>query len=276
MKFFLDTCSPVHPKPLYNTVAKWSGTDTLVNFNNYQPNPYTLDSILYEYNEAGFRSDSFNLPADKRIVFLGCSMTEGTGLPKHHTWAYRLLELIKAETGLQIPYWNLGMGGTGVDAITRIFYHWGEVLKPNLVFGLWPSYRKEYKSIYGHWVTTLPSLRPNIFESNPFLVEDATIQYETEKNFAIINLMLQRNNSTLIWDFWDIQDKFMPTMEAKFKTFENRVDLYNKISKQLPIEPGYYRPVCARDGKHPGEEYNKRFAQQLFEEKKDIILKALS
>jgi len=276
MKFFLDNRSPVHLPEIYNTVAKWSGTDTLVNFNNYQPNPYTLNSILYEYNEVGFRSDSFNELADKKIIFLGCSMTEGTGLPKHHTWSYQLLELIKAETGLKIPYWNLGIGGCGIETITRIFYHWADILKPDLVFALWPCYRREYKTKFGHWVTALPSVRPNIFETNPFLIEDTTIQYETEKNFAMIDLMLQRNNSTMIWDFWNEADQFMPMMQLRYKTFENRVDLYNKISKKLPNEPGFFVPTRARDGKHPGSEYNKQFARQLFEEKKDIILKALS
>ena len=92
----------------------------------------------------------------------------------------------------------------------------------------------------------------------------------------MIDLMLQRNDSTMIWDFWDEVDQFMPMMQLRYKTFENRVDLYNKISKKLPNEPGFFVPTRARDGKHPGSEYNKQFAQQLFTDKKDLILKVLS
>jgi len=276
MKFYLDKRRPFHAKTMYNTVVNWAGSDTPENFYKYQPNPYNLDSITYEYNKFGFRSDDFDQPADKKIIFIGCSFTEGIGLPNHHTWSYQLLEMIKAETGLTIPYWNLGMGSCGIGSITRILYHWYPLLNPDLVVALWPGYRHEYKTKLNKWHTVLPNKTPNIFETNPFLIESTTIQYETEKNFAIIDLLLQRNNSILIWDFWSQQESFMTEIEMNLETFKNRVDLWKGIEPTLLIKPGHEKPVKARDGMHPGEEYNKRFANQLFAHNKDLILRSLS
>jgi hypothetical protein len=268
--YFLNPENPVNYELMFNTTTKWSGSDNVVNFKRNQPNPYGRDDITYQYNERGFRSDSFDSTADKRIVFIGCSMTEGTGLAKEDTWSYILLDLIKKETGLNIPYWNLGLGGCGLDAITRLFYHYSDILKPNLVFGLWPCYRREFKVDGIGWDMVLPSNNSKIFEENPILTKKETIWYETEKNLAIIDLMIGKNNSTLIWDYWDRDDVFTGKIDTKLEHLKHKVNIFRRLKISLP------QPVeMARDGLHPGKEFNKQFALTLFYEKKDVILEAL-
>lgn len=196
-------------------------------------------------------------------------MTEGIGLPKEETWSYILLDLIKKETGLIIPYWNLGMAGCGLDSITRISYNYFNVLTPNLVFGFFPVYRREFKSENG-WNVATPSRNLKIYENNPILIEEQTIKYETEKNLVMIDLILQKYNSTLIWDHWDQSGIFPVTIEKKLKNFNNRVNAYKKLLFLAK------NPPFARDAKHPGKDFNKQFALQIFEEKRDVILTALS
>jgi len=105
----------------------WSGTDSEERFKQHLENPDTAQQlknlgfaepncITYKYNSCGFRTDEFdNRPAG---LALGCSFTEGTGLPLDASWPAQLSKLI----GQHI--WNLGVHGSALDSAYNFLDHY--------------------------------------------------------------------------------------------------------------------------------------------------------
>ena len=86
--------------------------------------------FTYKFNSHGFRSNEFN--HDDSILFLGCSLTVGIGLPLEHTWAHQVAKTLNLEC------LNLSIGGTGPDTAFRLAYHYIPQIKPKLVVFLDP------------------------------------------------------------------------------------------------------------------------------------------
>ena len=60
--------------------------------------------IEYKYNNEGFRVPyNFN-DKDSGIVTLGCSFTEGVGLPYEYTWGYKLAKHLNVKHCIYLLY----------------------------------------------------------------------------------------------------------------------------------------------------------------------------
>ena len=89
---------------------------------------YTENPIEYSYNNYGFRTpDDFNT-TDEGNVFLGCSVTMGTGHHLKNTWAYK----VNKEVGGK--FWNLSQGGCGIQTDYRLLLGWKDTLKIKNIF----------------------------------------------------------------------------------------------------------------------------------------------
>lgn len=85
-----------------------------------------IDSkFTYKFNSYGFRSEEFNL--DPSVVFLGCSLTLGIGLPWDSLWTTQLARELKLQS------FNLAIGGSSHDTAFRMAYAWLAQLQPKLV-----------------------------------------------------------------------------------------------------------------------------------------------
>ena len=127
----------IHSNYIYKGKTQyWKGTDSKALFDQNCSNPekkemlqrlgwLDTDTISYVYNSFGFRDEEF----DGRVngIALGCSQTEGIGLPEFYTWPRVLSRL----TDTYI--WNLGVGASSIDTAFRLLYHWLPKLKPNFV-----------------------------------------------------------------------------------------------------------------------------------------------
>lgn len=126
---------------LRGQTVDWSGSDNekLWEENNDPKNPkwnrqlaennwLDKSAVSYTYNSEGFRADEFD--GGDGIVFLGCSHTEGTGIPYEKTWAYNVAK----HYGLK--NWNLGQCGSSNDGAYRLGSYWIPKLKPKVVFML--------------------------------------------------------------------------------------------------------------------------------------------
>lgn len=89
-------------------------------------------AITYSINRFGFRSDEWQQPDSNRFMALGCSFTMGIGLPNSSVWCNVLSSMI------DIPIYNLGVGGAAMDTIFRIGEYWIPILKPKFVLVLIP------------------------------------------------------------------------------------------------------------------------------------------
>ena len=263
---FFDNEFPAKPKEYRNQTLSWCGSDTYKRFRKYKPNPYTENDITYKLNEYGFRSDRFDY-SDHRMVFLGCSFTEGIGLPLEETFSYLIYTQIKKMIGKEFPYWNLGLGGCGLDSIIRCYYYFYKKLKPQVAIAFFPSYRLEF---FTHaWHSALLKHDPyKIFSKNPFLLDKHVIEYSTEKNLAMLDLMLEQNKTLLVWDRWD-DNPFENVNFSQLSNFENYAEAWwLAVERSNPSS-------FARDGMHPGKKTNEEFAKIILDKYGDIICNRL-
>ena len=259
---FFDTSFPLKPHANRGKTFNWMGSDTP---QNYQNKNYTDYDIKYTYNSHGFRCDEF-VDSKFRMLFLGCSVTEGIGLPITETFSYLIYTEIKNKIGKDFPYWNLGIGAGGLDSIIRAYYHYHDILKPQVVISLFPTYRLEFYN-KSCWISIMPNWDPEeIFKNNHFLIQPSVIKYNTQKNLAILDLLFQKNNTMQIWDTWD--EKIFSNLNlTSLKTFDNFLNQWKSIDQRLPK---------ARDNMHPGKEFNQMFSKKLLDEYSDKICEKLT
>ena len=96
-------------------------------------------TIEYKFNNWGFRTyDDFNTE-DEGVVTLGCSFTEGIGLPLEYCWSNKIAKY------LNLKHWNLAQGGLGIHTCFRLLLGAKEKIKFKKVFLFAPPlYRKEF------------------------------------------------------------------------------------------------------------------------------------
>lgn len=247
---------------LNGQTTKWFGSDNYKSYLKYQPNPYTEDSITYKYNEYAFRCDSF-VPSDHRLVFLGCSHIEGSGLPLEETFSYQVYNEIKKRIGKEFPYWNLGLGSCGLDSMIRCYYHFHEKLRPQVVITVFPCYRLEY--FEEKWYSALINndIR-KIFSKNPYLSQSNVMEYNIEKNLMILDLLLEKNKTLFIWDKWD-NEIYKNVNVHLLNNFKNNINAWETVlsnSRGFPL---------ARDGLHQGKKFNDDFAKVILDKYGDMI-----
>jgi hypothetical protein len=117
-----------------NVTIKWSGMDHLDNYrNNPQRTKWEQIDITYQYNSQGFRCPDLNKFLRQKVnIALGCSFTEGVGLPVECTWP----SLIQQRT--EYPMLNLGIGAGSTDSVARILTNISSLFDIQTVYILWP------------------------------------------------------------------------------------------------------------------------------------------
>ena len=113
--------------------------------------------ITYKINQYGHRCDNFlNIHNGLHVLFSGCSITFGEGLPLDRTWAYYLYKKIKKENSLS-GYYNLSYTGGGIDTIiNNLFRYCGQFKNPDIIFILMPNIEREYAWWYDKYYLTSP------------------------------------------------------------------------------------------------------------------------
>lgn len=133
-KKFSYSYNPPNYVDYYNHI----GPDTLENYQKnlienkelLKKNNWIDIKIEYSYNNFGFRTyDNFNIDKpEKGNIFLGCSITEGIGLPLEYTWSYKINKTLGG------CFYNLGQSGTGIETIYRLLKSWAPIIRPNNVY----------------------------------------------------------------------------------------------------------------------------------------------
>ncbi len=225
---------------------------------------YGPDDIDYVYNSAGFRCDEFDSwqSHHNRILFAGCSLTEGIGLPLKDTWAKIMHERICREFNINTPFWNIAVGGSGLDEMVRYLYHYFDLLRPQIIISNLPEiFRREF------WDPESPqfdvSSNQERINTIKLVRDEKFIRYQTEKNFAIMNLLLEKYNSSLVFVTFDENCNISYIKDDLPRI--NQIDLF-------PIETEW---DLARDGLHAGPNVNRYFANKFFELISDQIKEKL-
>ncbi len=257
---FLNVLRP----ELANKTLKWVTADNEENYKNVIKTtkvPYGPEDISYVYNNYGFRCDDFGNYNDFpiRILFAGCSMTEGVGLPLEDTWPKILHKKICEHYKIQIPFWTVAAGGTGIDQLVRYVYNLKDVLRPQLIISYLPeSSRRElaFELPWGHWSLDTPEGK-----NTKIFLDERLIAYFTEKNIAMLEMILNEIDCTFLFS------SSMYDFDIKSYTQSPRFIQRPHVPEQYDI---------ARDGIHAGPETNKIMAERAFEYFNPIIAEKLN
>lgn len=106
-------------------------------------------NFKYKLNEHGFRSESFNFFNENNIniLFLGCSITHGVGLPEEQTWYKKFVDTIQMKyPNRTIQYYNLSVSGAGFEIMFKnLLTFLDRVGKPNFIIALFPQISRQLK-----------------------------------------------------------------------------------------------------------------------------------
>lgn len=157
--------------------------------------------FTYTYNSHGFRCDEFDPNADA-FVALGCSFTEGVGLPQEQTWPAILAQQ------LGTSYWNLGVGGGSADMCFRLANHYLAWLRPKFVVLLCPTpARLEYygDSSWCNLQATQVHSYPNDIFLRQWFLNDVNSELNNQKNILAIQALCRNLDIEYYWcstDSW--------------------------------------------------------------------------
>ena len=160
-----------------------------------------------EYNSFGHRCKEIaDLDFDNYVLFAGCSHTVGVGVTVKQSYPYRVAKKLKCD------YYNLGLGGGGIDAVEHNLLAWFTLYDkpPKYIFCEWPDYARYMKQLPGY-----ANMTPTGNWTDPeFLVEaDYPLQVKEELVYKLLNeispcpiidirftgLGIIANNSYTIW-----------------------------------------------------------------------------
>ena len=240
-----DSMSP-HEKNLRNTTHQWSGMDThetCIRLQQQNTTTYTEDDFFYKFNSLGFRSNEFDNTEDIKILYAGCSVTEGTGLPVNHIWASFLNDRISKETNKPIKFFSVARGGISIDTIIRYTYIAIEHtdFKPDFVYFMLPSVlRRElifakHGSVYTD--NFIPGFPPPPAPHHPaveaYVHLDALINYRQSYNDCFRNLLfmkyyLMSKNIKWAFSFWN--------NELKPDLVTSAIGMEKDTDPSIPIE----------------------------------------
>jgi hypothetical protein len=234
---------------------------------------YFTTPFTYKFNEKGFRCDSFVQDTQSPLLFMGCSYTEGVGLPIESTWAYHIYTAMKQAKQTEFPFWSLAVGGASIDQQCILLAAYVEQLKPKQIIFLMPTLSRRLLN----FDDKLVNFQPNITRILPPLVEPklsilknampllTDIDYgvfESMKSLMLINSLARAHNFDVYYTHWDA----IPKLELnKFNTKINDLDKFKKLNAT------WTSMDLARDMKHSGPLSNKAFADTVWNEVKDLI-----
>lgn len=235
-----------------NTSTQWLPSDTYSQYCTVKDKvQYGPNDISYNFNNKGYRCDDFESweKHPYRIVFTGCSFTEGIGLPLEHTWAYIFHKKVCEELKMYIPFWNISKGGAGLDLILRALYTDCDLLKPQVIISYLPFLERRERWHGDLWAPCDGPLKNEMAGEIKLFTNERYVTYQTEKNLAFVDLLLEKWKSIMLaipadqdFDFTKI-----PMSNIKFTPY------YGPIAGDL-----------ARDGMHFGPRWNAEFAEELF------------
>lgn len=181
--------------------------------------------FTYTFNTHGFRCEEFT--NESTVMFLGCSLTCGIGLPQDKIWP----ELVSKELGLKCA--NLGIGASSNDTAFRLCLGWIDRIKPKiLVFA--PPYAHRAELL-------LPNNR----------IENLSPQWEDDYSHHLKIWSLDDSNFAF--------NKLKNSMAIQHLCALRNIKYIESDAVTLLSTPNDY----ARDLTHPGVNCNRAFAESV-------------
>jgi hypothetical protein len=141
---------------------RWLGGDSPRVYRK-QPHPRLgPDDVEYRINALGYRGGQPDAPppeAAATLLCIGSSGLFGTGLPEPETLPAQTAAQLEARLARPVHFWNLSLGGSSADYVTRVLFSAVAVLAPDLVLlSAFPFNRREMINDQGRILAALGSL----------------------------------------------------------------------------------------------------------------------
>ena len=240
---------------------------------------YGENKIYYKLNTHGHRCEEF-LPLDKNktnILFAGCSVTFGEGLPEKYTWDNHLYNKLKDNYENIGPFNSLGYPGQGSDHIVdNIISYCNKFGNPKFIYVLLPDYGRmkswdsnsqSFKTIYAENEINYSS---DQLDLHNFLLEYVR-SIQRLKDYCTIN------NISLFLTSWDAPTSYIIS-RLNLKSF---ISLYNSEKNPQLLYPLDYKTEVepysdydflfdAADNQHYGLMGQLSFAKTIYEKSKEL------
>jgi len=132
------------------------------------------NGIEYTLNKKNYRSPEFVKGTD--ILFAGCSLTWGAGVPEKNIWSSVVAK------NLNLSYANVALSGDSVyGQVKRIFAYFKEFGHPKYLYALFPEFYRMPIIVNKKLFTTSAKIDP----SDPNLMQNAFIPGNIEKDFKV-------------------------------------------------------------------------------------------
>lgn len=145
--------------------------------------------FTYKFNSLGFRCDEFT--EDPSIMFLGCSLVCGVGLPKESIWP----EIVSSQLNMKCA--NLGIGGSSCDTAFRLCHGYLKRIKPKIViFMVPPGIRSEL--VTSGAVVNKMAGKDDIDYVHYWASDENNNYFNREKNMLGIQMLCHMENVKLL------------------------------------------------------------------------------
>lgn len=221
-----------------NLYAKSGVSGATINFGD-SVNEYRLNSL-------GYRSSEFKKVP---LVFAGCSVTFGVGVPFEGIWSTLVGEKLGLEhINLSAPGWSIQRI---VDSLFKYFYEYGN---PETLFVVFPNYyrliltsHREFSRVDTHFESEpLLKVQDTQFDGTPVvsrskyskkphdLKQFITPEYALSESFRSINSLItycKRFNIKFVWSTWDIEThEIIDIVKNRWNKESYRGYVYSKYS----------------------------------------------
>jgi hypothetical protein len=259
-----DSVLKLRKENFSNSVFPVCGPDNPTNW--HRENRYIKD-FDYKYNEDGFRCDPFTTTSKFSVLFLGCSMTMGVGLPIEETWAYQLYQKIQDKKNIKFPFWSLAVGGSSIDLQALYLNLLQETIKPTYIFLVIPPiYRRHIvldnkqifytpikEQIFGSEQLTDQNLKM-IDRAKELLGDPSYIEFEALKSIMLINAVCEKYKTKTLYSYWD-------EITGRHTTFLKSV---NSLNNFIQLDSTLEKKDLARDGLHHGPISHLTFVNSIW------------
>ncbi len=223
-------------------------------------NKYGPEDIEYRYNAHGFRTAEFEGHDSTviRVIAVGCSNTEGIGLPENHTWPFILQRRLEG-LGHNQTMLNLGLGGSSNRHIALRTIRAMRTLKPHFAFIAWTyplrlHYVYEDREMIDWWA---PNEKEMASENDKMKLKRWYFEQMQSDPFDLHNLMTDIQMVNLASKAYDI-----PVCHSLLY-LNYDIQLWVKKRAEHALSGWYHWKPTARDLVHPGQDCSEWVAAQM-------------
>lgn len=252
--------------------------------------PIFKEDIKFQYkiNSDGFRSQHFKKmnPDNLNVLYAGCSMTYGVGLPEEYIWPTLVSNGIKEmNPGKQVESFNVAAPGASIHEIVRnCFIFFESYGNPHYLFVSLSDIERSisYDNADQKFKQIIPS-EFNLTQKMSKQLIYALASVNTANNWLIASDMMFMLESycksagiNLIWTTWK-RDQAFEWSELPFKDYlkteshdvQTWYSPLNKENRPKDIRDNidnlpYWE--FARDGAHPGTLWTKELSKKFLDE----------